>query len=141
MRRAVNCFRIIICEAPHFIANFSSMRTALVHWLAAAVALLLTSRLVPGFVVTDFGSAFFAAAVVGLLNVVVWPLLAFITFPLTIFTFGLFLLVVNGIVLMFGSALTPGFHIVGLVPAIIGSIVLSLVGWFVRLVFRSALAV
>ena len=64
----------------------------------------------------------------------VWPVLAILTLPLTVVTFGLFLLVVNGIALKIAAAITPGFAIIGFMPAVIGSIVLTIVGWLIRFV-------
>lgn len=111
------------------------MINLLLHWLFAAVGFLLTSYLVPGFYVADLPSAMIAAAIVGFLNLVLWPILVLLTLPFTIVTFGLFLFVVNALVLLFGAALSPGFRIEGLWPAIVGSIVLTLISWVVRSVF------
>lgn len=113
------------------------MSEYLLHWLLATAALLLTAYVVPGFKISSFGAAMIAALVVGFVNMFIWPVLAFFTFPLTIITFGLFLLVVNGISLKIAAALSPGFSIDGFLPAIIGSIVLSIVGWLVRFVVFS----
>ena len=74
-------------------------------------------------------AALLASLVVGLLNVVLWPLLALVTLPFTLVTFGLFLFVVNALVLKIGAALTPGFVIEGLWPAVLGGMVLALLGW------------
>ena len=114
------------------------MTPYLVHWLIATVALMLTAYFVPGFTISSFGAAMIAAIVVGFVNMFIWPVLAFFTIPLTIITFGLFLLVVNGLSLKIAAALTPGFSIEGFLPAVIGSLVLSFVGWLVRMVVFSA---
>jgi putative membrane protein len=111
------------------------MLKILIQWLLTALCFLLTSQLVPGFHVTSLPAALVAAVVVGLLNVLFWPILALLTLPITIVTFGLFLFVVNALVLLFGAALTPGFRIDGLWPAVLGGIVLTLVGWVVRAIF------
>jgi putative membrane protein len=68
-----------------------------------------------------------AAAVLGLLNALVRPILWFITLPITILTLGLFLVVLNAIMLELTAALVPGFDIDGFGWAIVGAIVLSLV--------------
>jgi putative membrane protein len=98
----------------------------------ASVALMLTAYLVPGFQIDSFASALIAAIVIGLVNVFIWPVLMVLTLPLTVLTFGLFLLVVNGLALKIAAAFTPGFNIVGFMPAVIGSIVLTFIGWLVR---------
>jgi putative membrane protein len=111
------------------------MMTYLIHWIVAALCLCVTAYLVPGFNISNVFAALIAALVVGFLNIVLWPILAILTLPLTIVTFGLFLFVINALVLKFGAALVPGFSIDGFFPAIVGAIVLTLVGWLARFVF------
>ncbi len=110
------------------------MMPYLIHWLMASLALMLTAYFVPGFQIQGFTSALIAAVMIGFVNIFIWPVLAILTLPLTVVTFGLFLLIVNGIALKIAAALTPGFAINGFMPAIIGSIVLSIVGWLMRFV-------
>ena len=110
------------------------MAPYLLHWFLASVALMITAYLVPGFRVDGFFAALIAAVVIGVVNVFVWPVLAVLTLPLTFLTFGLFLLIVNGIALKIAAALTPGFAINGFMPAVIGSVVLTIVGWLIRFV-------
>jgi len=86
------------------------------HWVITSACLLATAYLVPGFTITNMFSAFLTSAALGLLNIIIWPLLAILTLPLTILTFGLFLFVVNAMVLKFGAALVPGFYIEGFMP-------------------------
>jgi putative membrane protein len=106
----------------------------LVHWFIASLALIMTAYFVPGFKVHGFISALIASAVVGFVNIFIWPILAILTLPLTLLTFGLFLFVVNGISLKIAAALSPGFEIKGLWPAVVGSIVLTIIGWLMRYV-------
>ena len=110
------------------------MTPYLLHWLMASVALMMTAYIVPGFRVEGFVAALIASVVIGIVNVFVWPVLAILTLPLTVVTFGLFLLVVNGIALKIAAAVTPGFAIIGFMPAVVGSIVLTIVGWLIRFV-------
>lgn len=110
------------------------MMPYLVHWLIASLALILTAYFVPGFHVQGFISALIASAVIGFVNIFIWPVLAILTFPLTLVTFGLFLFIVNGISLKIAAALSPGFSINGFWPAVIGSVVLTLIGWLMRYV-------
>lgn len=102
---------------PHF----------LLTWLVTAVSLLITANLVNGFIVTNFVAALIAAVVIGLVNAIVRPILIVLTLPLTILTLGLFLFVVNALSIWIAGALTPGFRVMGLIPALFGSIVLTLV--------------
>ena len=108
------------------------MSAYLVHWLLASVALMLTAYFVPGFRVQGFGAALIASVVIGLVNIFIWPILVVLTLPLTAVTFGFFLLIVNGVALKIAAALTPGFSIQGFLPAVLGSVVLTVIGWIVR---------
>lgn len=108
------------------------------HWALAALTILVTAYLVPGFTVDNFTAALVAAIVLGVLNILVWPLLAILTLPITIITLGLFLFVVNALVIKFGAFLVPGFTIKGFLPAVIGGVVLSFIGWLVRALFTES---
>jgi len=98
----------------------------LVHWLLSALVLLLVARLVPGFRISGLGSALIAVIIIGLLNATLGLLLKIATFPLTILTLGLFLLVINAIVLKVVAALMPGFSIQGFLPAFLAAILLAI---------------
>lgn len=98
-------------------------------WLVNAAALYVTARLVPGILVTGgLGPLLLAALVIGLVNAVVRPVLALLTFPLTVLTLGLFSLVLNALLFYLAAALTPGFRLEGFWAAFLGAIVMSLVG-------------
>ena len=100
----------------------------LLRWLVSGLAILLTSKIVRDFEVNGIISALLAALLVGLVNAILWPVLVFLTLPLTIVTFGLFLFVVNGAVIKIAAVFVPGFTVKTWWAAIIGSIVLSIVG-------------
>lgn len=110
----------------------------LLHWILSAIALLIVSRIVPGFHVAGLVPALIAAVVIGLLNATVGLLLKIITFPLAILTLGIFLLVINGIMILVASAVVPGFHVYGLGPAFWGAVVLALLGMLIKAVVRDA---
>lgn len=97
--------------------------TALGLWAAAAI--------VPGFEIHGLWSVLLAAFLFGLVNAVVRPVMVLLTLPLTILTLGLFLLVVNGAMLGLVAWLMKDFQIAGLFPAILGSIVTSVISWAV----------
>lgn len=109
----------------------------LLTWLATAISLIITAFIVPGLTVTGFSAAIIGAAVLGLVNATVKPILVLFTLPLTILTLGLFLLVVNAIALGLVGYLTPGFTVGGFFPAVFGSIVLSLVSGLINQLFSS----
>jgi putative membrane protein len=108
----------------------------LLLWILCALALVITSKLVPGFHVSSFGAAMVAAVVIGLLNATVGLVLKIITFPISILTLGLFLLVINAIMIMAASAIVPGLKVDGLLPAFWGALVLALLGMLFRSLTR-----
>ena len=103
------------------------MPNFLLTWLLAAVSLVITAYLVPGFVIQSFVAALIASVILGLVNAIVRPILVLLTLPITIVSLGLFLFVVNAITIWLAGYLTPGFDVRGFIPALIGSIVLTLV--------------
>lgn len=102
----------------------------LMRLLANAVAMLLVGYLLPGLIRVDgVAAALVAAFVLGLVNAVVRPLFVVLTFPITVVTLGLFLLVVNALLLMLVDAIVPGFRVNGFLGAAGGSILLSVISW------------
>jgi len=104
----------------------------LVQWALSAIALLLVSKIVPGFYVRGIWPAFIAALVIGLLNATLGFFLKVITFPLSILTLGLFLLVINGLMILLASSVVRGFRVEGIVPAFWGAVALALLGMVIR---------
>jgi putative membrane protein len=98
----------------------------LAHLLITAGLLLLVAHLVSGVEIQGWGAAILGALVLGLVNAFVRPLMVVLTFPLTIVTFGLFLLVINALMLWMVGSLVPGMRIRGFVPALLGSLLLTL---------------
>src|SRR5437868_3181949 len=97
----------------------------LVHWVLSALALMLVSRFVPGFAVSGFIAALIAAVVIGFINGTFGFFLKVLTFPFTIITFGLFLLVINALMLRLASFLVPGFYVDGTAAAFKGALALA----------------
>ena len=106
---------------PHFV-----LRIVLV-WLLDAGALLLLSEILPGVSVTDFGVALVVAALIGLMNALVWPLVIRFALPVAVLTLGLGSLVLNGLVILAASALDAGLKIDGLGTAIVVALGLTLI--------------
>lgn len=104
----------------------------LVRWLINAVSLLIVAYIVPGFKVDGIGAALIAAAIFGVVNATLGLILKVVTFPLTILSFGLFLIVINAIMLKMAASVTPGFAVHTWTAALIGAIVLSLVSTFLH---------
>lgn len=101
----------------------------LLRVLANSVALYLASLLIPGIELTGLGPALLAGLVLGLVNAVIRPVLLFLTLPLTLLTLGLFILVLNGLLLQLVAWLVGGFTVSGFWPSIFGAIVVGVVSW------------
>lgn len=100
-----------------------------------AFALWAATQIVPGVEVSGLFGLLLAALVFGLVNAVVRPPAWLLTLPLTVITFGLFLLVLNAAMLGLTALVLPGFRIDGFWPAIFGAIVVSVVSWGARRLF------
>ncbi len=108
------------------------MNGLLVRWLLLTISIIVTSYLVDGIHVTSFFSAFFAAAVLGILNALFRPILILITLPINILTLGLFTFVINALLLKMASGVVPGFYVQGFWSAVFGSLIISLVSWMLN---------
>jgi len=92
--------------------------------------LLVVEYLVPGFILTDYRAAIAAAIVIGVVNSFIKPVVQLIALPLSILTFGITAFIINVLLLWGASMIVPGFEIVSFTTAVIASIVLTLVSWF-----------
>jgi len=97
----------------------------LAKWVIGAVLLYVITWIVPGFHIDGAVTALIAAAVLGLVNAVVKPLMHIVSLPITILTLGLFSLVINALSLMLAAWFVPGFDITGFWVAFLAAIVLS----------------
>ena len=111
------------------------MRT-IVKILVVGLAVLLLSYFLEGVAVSSFLTALLVAAVLALLNAVLRPILVILTIPITILTLGLFLLVINALMILLADALIPGFDVDGFVWALVFSLLLSLVTWLLDKMFE-----
>lgn len=102
----------------------------LLSWLVGALALLVGDALLSGVYIAGFGYALIAAAAIGLVNMLVRPILFVLTLPITLVTFGLFALVLNGAMLALAAWIAPGFQITSLLSAIALSLILALAQLF-----------
>ena len=111
----------------------------LIVWLVTTISFLIISKLPIGVEVDSFGKAAISAAVFGVLNALLRPILGFFTFPFIILTFGLFIFVLNAVIFGLAAALVPGFRLHwGFWSALIGAIALSIVNSFIFSVFRAS---
>jgi putative membrane protein len=100
----------------------------ILRWLLLSAALLLVAHLYSGVTVASFGSAMFAALVIGLFNTLVRPLLVLLTLPVTLLTLGLFLFVINALMFWWAASILDNFNVTGFGAALIGSLIYSLCG-------------
>lgn len=103
------------------------MLSLLARWLVNAAALLLVAYLYPGVHVEGFGTALVAALVLGLVNALIRPVLVILTLPVTILTLGLFLFVINALLFWLVAEVVRGFSVGGFGPALLGSILYSVI--------------
>jgi putative membrane protein len=99
----------------------------IIRLLVNALAVMVSAYLLPGVRVKDFVTALILAVVLAILNLLVKPILVILTLPVTIITLGLFLFVINAIIILLASKLVSGFKVDGFFWALIFSLILSLV--------------
>jgi putative membrane protein len=105
------------------------MKGIVLRWLILTFAIIATSYLIDGIQVSGFLSAFFAAAILGILNAFFRPILLILTLPVNILSLGLFTFVINAMMLMMVSGVISGFKVYGFWSAVFGSLLISLVSW------------
>jgi putative membrane protein len=111
----------------------------LLRWLLAACALLLVAYLYPGVRIEGFTSALLAAAVIGLFNALLRPVLVVLTLPVTVVTLGLFLFVINALLFWAASGVLSGFFVAGFWAAMLGSLIFSALMLLVDVALKGAL--
>jgi putative membrane protein len=108
------------------------MRHWVIHWILSGVALLIVANVVSGIQVESFGSALIAALVIGFVSATVGFFLKIILLPFIFLTLGVVYFLINGLMLMLASALVPGFRVAGFLPAVLGSILLTVVDYLLN---------
>lgn len=102
----------------------------LIRWIIMTITVLLISKLPLGVTVDDTGSALIFAAILGVLNAFIRPVLIILTLPLTLVTLGFFVLVINALLFWFVAGLDVGVHVSGFWSAFGASLIVSLISWF-----------
>jgi putative membrane protein len=101
----------------------------LIVWLINALALFVLPYILSSIHLKNFTSALIAAAVLGLVNAIIRPILVILTLPVTILTLGLFIFIINALLFLFVGNLLNGFTVDGFGAALIGSILYSVISW------------
>ncbi len=108
------------------------MRHFLTSIIVTAFSLILVAEFVPGIHIVSLRTALLAAFLLGLINMLVKPILLFLTFPITVLTLGLFIFVINAALFGLVASWLDGFAVDGFVPALIGSLIVSVVSMLVH---------
>jgi len=105
-------------------------------WVAFALFFLLISKIFPGIHVENIFTAFVLAFFWGAMSITLKPIISVLTLPLTLLTFGLFSLVLNGLLFWLLSIFVSGFFVSGFSVAFLGALTLSAFSWFLHVVTR-----
>lgn len=108
----------------------------IIRLLLTAVAVFILSYFLPGVNEVSFTSAIIVAAVLALLNAIVKPILVVLTFPITMVTLGLFLLVINACIILLADKFIDGFSVSGFWTALLFSLLLSLLQSLLFSIFK-----
>lgn len=111
----------------------------LVRWALNALALMLVPEVVSSMAVTSFSAALISALLIGLVNTLIRPILLLVTLPITVLTFGLFALIINGMMFWLASSLVSGFVVPDFATAFWGALVYSILTWLVSLAMSEPL--
>lgn len=106
------------------------MQNIIIRWLLNALALLGAAYLIPGIMVDGLYIALIVAVLLGIVNTVLRPILFILTLPITILTLGLFTFVINALLFWFVASFVDGFTVAGFIPALLGSLFMSIVNAF-----------
>jgi putative membrane protein len=101
------------------------MKDLIVHLIVSALLLALVDYFIDGITIDGFGYALIAALVLGLMNAVIRPVLVILTLPITVVTLGLFLLVINALMMLLAAAFAPGFRVETFGAALFGGLLLA----------------
>ncbi|MDD4238140.1 MAG: phage holin family protein [Desulfotomaculaceae bacterium] len=108
----------------------------LVKLVLNSLSLIIADALVSGFAIRGFFSAMFAALVLGVVNTLIRPVLIVLTLPITFFTLGLFIFIINGLAFWLASWFVPGFIVYGFSGAFWGALITSIVSWVLNGIFQ-----
>jgi len=108
----------------------------LLQWIISSVAVYITAYLLSGVVIESVLVAVITALIIGLINSILKPILFVLTLPINILTLGLFSLITNGLLIMLADFIVPGFEVENFWWALLFSIILSIVTFFLKTIFK-----
>ena len=114
------------------------MKEFLIRWLITTLAVMGATYLIPEISYNSTGTLIGAALLLGIINALIRPVLLLLSLPFIIITMGFFILVINALLLLFVSAVIPGFHVEGFWNALFAGIVIGIISWILSSFFRSS---
>ena len=114
------------------------MRHFVFRWISTTLAVMVAAALMSGIRYDNMGSLIGAALLLGILNAFVRPVLLILSAPLILLTLGFFILVVNGLMLLWVPGIVPGFQVDNFGSAFWGAIIVSIVSWMLSAFFRGS---
>lgn len=114
------------------------MRHFLFRWLVTTIGVIVAAKIIPGIRYDTVEALILAALLLGILNAFVRPVLLILSAPLILLTLGFFILVVNGLMLLWVPSLLGGFHVEGFWSAFWGAIVIGIISWILSAFFRGS---
>ncbi len=117
--------------------NLLSAMRLLLRWLIMAASIIIAAYFIPGVRVDSFFSALWVALFLGVVNILIRPVLLFITLPINILTLGLFTFVINAALILLASWVIKGFDVGGFWWALLYGIILSVVNYLINLIVQS----
>ncbi|MFH1115252.1 MAG: phage holin family protein [Pseudomonadota bacterium] len=111
------------------------MMKLIISWLIVTGAILLAAYILPGVRVRSVGSAAVAAAILGVVNLILKPIAMFFAFPFIVVTLGLFIFIVNALVFWLVAAIAPGFDVKNFWSALLGALIVSIVSYITNTAF------
>jgi putative membrane protein len=104
----------------------------IISWILSALSLVIVAHLIPGFEIKNFWSALLASVVIGLINATIGLILKILTLPISILTFGIFLFVINALMLKLSTYFVPGFEVNGFWSAFFAAIILAILNMVLK---------
>ena len=114
------------------------MRHFVFRWIITTIAVMAASAFMPGMRYDTTGSLIAASLLLGILNAFVRPFLLLLSAPLILLTLGLFIFVVNALMLLLVPTFVPGFHVEGFWSAFWGAIAIGIISWMLSAFFRGS---
>jgi putative membrane protein len=114
------------------------MAAFVIRWFVTTIAVFVATKLVPGIKCDPVEALLGASLLLGIINAFVRPVLMLLSLPFIIVTMGLFIFVVNALLLLLVSKIIPAFSVAGFWSAFFGAIIISLVSWILSSFFRTS---